>query len=275
MNELRISLVQADIVWEDKEKNLKYYGDLLKVLAGKTDLVVLPEVFSTGFSMRVGYLAETNACRTISTICSWAKDLDAAICGSFLAQDDSGKFFNRGFFITPGDSAGSSAFYDKRHLFRMGGENKHFSAGDRKLTVPYKGWNIRLIICYDLRFPVWTRNFGNEYDLLVCPANWPAVRSEVWKILLQARALENQAYVCGVNRIGVDGVNIRHQGDSVLFDFKALPVVETQRNLTSVATGVIRKDALEDFREKFPVWMDADGVAFCHSRFRGNDRKQL
>ncbi|MDR1631887.1 MAG: amidohydrolase [Dysgonamonadaceae bacterium] len=255
MNELRVSLVQADIVWENKEKNLKHYGDLLKTLTLKTDLVVLPEVFSTGFSMHAGHLAETNDDWTISTIRSWSKDLGAAICGSFLARDDAGKVFNRGFFITPENEA---FFYDKRHLFRMGEENEHFSAGDRKLIVPYKGWNIRLIICYDLRFPVWTRNPDNEYDLLVCPANWPAVRADVWKILLQARALENQAYVCGVNRIGTDGVNIHYRGESALLDFKAHPIVETEQNQTSVATGIIQKDALAGFREKFPVWMDAD-----------------
>jgi predicted amidohydrolase len=258
MNELRISLVQADIVWENKEKNLKQYGDLLKTSVRETDLVVLPEVFSTGFSMHAEHLAETNDGRTISTIRSWANDLGTAICGSFLARDNSGKVFNRGFFITPEND---TFFYDKRHLFRMGEENKHFSAGDRKLIVPYKGWNIRLIICYDLRFPVWTRNPDNEYDLLVCPANWPAVRSEVWKILLRARALENQAYVCGVNRIGTDGINIRHQGESALLDFKANPIVETEENQTSVVTGIIRKDTLDDFRKKFPVWMDAD--RFC------------
>jgi predicted amidohydrolase len=255
MNELKISLVQSDIVWENKEKNLEHYGNLLKTIAGKSDLAVLPEVFSTGFSMHAEHLAETNTGLTISTIRSWAKDFDTAICGSFLAKGDSGKVFNRGFFVTPEDEA---FFYDKRHLFRMGEENEHFTAGDKKQIVSYKGWNIRLIVCYDLRFPVWTRNPNNEYDLLVCPANWPVVRSKVWKILLPARALENQAYVCGVNRIGTDGINVHHQGNSILLDFKANPIVETEQNQTSVVTGTIRKDTLEDFRKKFPVWMDAD-----------------
>ncbi|GHT58264.1 amidohydrolase [Bacteroidia bacterium] len=255
MNELRISIVQSGIVWENKEKNLEHYGNLLKMIAGKSDLAVLPEVFSTGFSMHAEHLAESNNGLTISTIRSWAKDFDTAICGSFLAEGDSGKVFNRGFFVTPEDEA---FFYDKRHLFRMGEENEHFTAGDKKQIVSYKGWNIRLIVCYDLRFPVWTRNPNNEYDLLVCPANWPVVRSKVWKILLPARALENQAYVCGVNRIGTDGINVHHQGDSILLDFKANPIVETELNQTSVVIGTIRKDTLEDFRKKFPAWMDAD-----------------
>jgi len=255
MNELRVSLVQSDIVWENKEENLTHYGNLLKTIAGKSDLAVLPETFTTGFSMHAGHLAETNDGLTISTLRSLAKESGIAICGSFLAKNDSEKVFNRGFFITPEEE---TFFYDKCHLFRMGEENKCFTAGDKKLIVSYKGWNIRLIICYDLRFPVWARNINNEYDLLICTASWPVIRSYVWRTLLPARALENQAYVCGVNRIGIDGLNIHHQGDSVLFDFKANPVVETERSRTSVVTGIIRKDTLEDFRKKFPVWMDAD-----------------
>ena len=255
MNELRVSLIQSDIVWENKQKNLEHYGNLLKTIAGKSDLAILPEVFSTGFSMHAEHLAETNDGLTISTIRFWAKEFGMAVCGSFLAKDDSDKVFNRGFFITPKEEA---FFYDKRHLFRIGEENEHFTAGNEKIIIPYKGWNIRMIICYDLRFPVWARNSGNEYDLLVCPANWPAVRSKVWEVLLQARALENQAYVCGVNRIGFDGINVFHQGDSILLDFKANPIVETELNQTSVVTGILRKDDLEDFRKKFPAWMDAD-----------------
>jgi predicted amidohydrolase len=255
MNELRVSLIQSNIVWENKEENLSHYGNLLKAIIGKSDLAVLPETFSTGFSMHAGYLAETNTGCTISTIRYWAKEFDMAVCGSFLAKDDSGKVFNRGFFVNP---EGEAFFYDKRHLFRMGEENEYFTSGDKKIIISYKGWNIRLIICYDLRFPIWARNIGNEYDLLICTASWPVVRSYAWNILLPARALENQAYVCGVNRIGTDGMNIHHQGDSVLLDFKANPVAETEQNQTSVVTGTIRKDILEDFRKKFPVWMDAD-----------------
>jgi predicted amidohydrolase len=255
MNELRISLVQSNIVWENKEENLAQTAELLKTIAGKTDLAVLPEVFATGFSMHTEHLAETNDGLTISAVRRMAQTFDMAICSSFIAKGEDDKVFNRGFFITPD---GEAFFYDKRHLFRMGEENEHFSSGLYRLIVPYKGWNIRLIICYDLRFPVWARNYENEYDLLICTANWPTVRSEVWKILLQARALENQVYVCGVNRIGLDGINVPHQGDSVLLDFKANPMVETQRNQTSVMTATIRKNTLETFRKKFPAWMDAD-----------------
>jgi predicted amidohydrolase len=255
MNELRISLVQSGIFWEDKDRNIEYYGNLLKKLSGESDLAVLPEMFSTGFSMQAMHLAETNEGTTIQTIHSWAKAYRFAVCGSFLAKDDSGQIFNRGFFIDPN---GNEWFYDKRHLFRIGLEHQHFVAGDRRVIIPYEGWNIRLIVCYDLRFPVWIRNRKNEYDLLICSANWPAARASVWKTLLNARALENQCYVCGVNRIGKDGLYLEHQGDSVLIDFKGNRISETIPNEESVVTGTIQKDLLDRFRERFPAWMDAD-----------------
>jgi len=255
MNELRISLVQAELFWEDKERNIEYYGNLLKSLSSKSDLAVLPEMFSTGFSIEAFGLAETNKGKTIQTIHRWAKEYNIAVCGSFMAKDDSERIFNRGFFIEPN---GNESFYDKRHLFRMGLEQQHFVAGNRQLIVPYRGWNIRLIICYDLRFPVWARNRKNEYDLLICPANWPAARSNVWQTLLVARALENQCYVCGVNRIGEDGNFIDHQGDSVLIDFKGNYLAETNLREETVVTAVLQKDQLDDFRERFPAWMDAD-----------------
>ena len=255
MNDLRISLVQAGIFWEDKDRNIKHYGNLLKGLSGKSDLAVLPEMFSTGFSMAASHLAETNEGTTIQAIHYWAKEYQLAVCGSFLAKDDSGRIYNRGFFIDPD---GNEWFYDKRHLFRMGLEQQRFVAGNQQVIVPYKGWNFRLIICYDLRFPVWIRNRKNEYDVLICSANWPAVRSNVWQILLPARALENQCYVCGVNRIGEDGQQTKHHGDSVLIDFKGNRMLEAALNEESVVTGILRKDLLDDFHERFPAWKDAD-----------------
>ena len=255
MNELRISLIQSDIFWEDKERNIEHYGNLLKRLWGESDLAVLPEMFSTGFSMQAFHLAETNEGATVQAIHAWAKAYHLAVCGSFLAKDDSGQIFNRGFFIEPG---GNQWFYDKRHLFRMGLEQERFTAGDQRVIVPYQGWNFRLIVCYDLRFPVWTRNRKNEYDVLICPANWPIPRANVWQILLPARALENQCYVCGVNRIGEDGNAIAYQGDSVLIDFKGKRILKTVLHEESIVTTTLRKDLLDDFRERFPAWMDAD-----------------
>ncbi|MDL2323086.1 amidohydrolase [Bacteroidales bacterium OttesenSCG-928-A17] len=255
MDTLRISLLQSDIIWENKEKNLEHYGRLIQSLAGETDLVVLPETFSTGFSMNPSSLAETNEEYTIQTVQSWASEYKTAICGSFIATSYSGHYFNRGFFITP---ERNSFFYNKRHLFRMGEENKQFTAGNQYEIFPYKGWNIRMIICYDLRFPVWTRNRKNEYDLLICPANWPASRAEVWKALLKARALENQCYVCGVNRIGQDINEISHQGDSLLIDYKGKILSEAPLNAESILTSNINKNSLFEFREKFPAWKDSD-----------------
>jgi predicted amidohydrolase len=254
-NELRISLVQTNIVWENKPQNLEFCSEALRALSGKSDLAVFPEMFSTGFSMKAARLAETNDGETISLLKSLASENGVALCGSFLAKDDGERIFNRGFFIRPD---GKTDFYDKRHLFRMGEENTNFEAGEKPLIVSYRGWNIRLIICYDLRFPVWCRNRGNEYDLLVCPANWPAARTNVWQTLLRARALENQCYVCGVNRVGSDGIGIPHQGDSVLLDYKANPLIETEINKVSIKTATANLEQLADFRRKFPAYLDAD-----------------
>ncbi len=254
MNELRVSLVQSTIYWEDKASNRKHYGKLLQDLSGKTDLAVLPEMFSTGFSMNCAHLAETNDGPCMKEIGEWARSYHLAICGSFLARED-GKIYNRAFFITP---EGDRFFYDKRHLFRMGDENKKFVAGDRQVIVSYKGWNIRLIVCYDLRFPVWIRNVNKAYDLLICVANWPQAREKVWDVLLKARALENYSYVCGVNRIGEDGQHNQHTGNSLLLDFKGEIIAQGESNKETVITETLNKERQDQFREKFPVWKDAD-----------------
>ena len=255
MNTLRVSLFQSDIVWENKESNLERCAKQIESLAGKSDLVVLPETFATGFSMETARLAEPNDGSIIQTVQFWASQYNIAICGSFIATSYSGHFFNRGFFVTPEQDL---FFYNKRHLFRMGEENKQFTAGNHYEVIPYKDWNIRMIICYDLRFPVWSRNKNNEYDLLICTANWPKARADAWKALLKARALENQCYVCAANRIGNDGNGIPHQGDSLLFDYKGRTIVEAPLNEESLLTVEINKKELDDFREKFPVWMDSD-----------------
>lgn len=253
MNDLRISLIQSTIQWEDKQANLSHFGNLIKSLAGKSDIAVLPETFTTGFSMNKA-LAETKDGTTINTIRDWAKNDNLAICGSFICRE-ADHIYNRGFFITPeGDE-----YADKRHLFRLGDEHRSFSREEGNYPIfHYNGWNIRLIICYDLRFPVWIRNRNNEYDLLICSANWPASRANVWTTLLSARAIENLAYVCGVNRIGKDNQNLSHQGDSLLFDFKGEMIAEAPLNEEAVITHTINKEALLSFRKKFPVWKDSD-----------------
>ena len=209
---LRVSLIQTDIVWEDKRANLDKCAAILSHITGDCDLVVFPEMFTTGFSMNAQSLAEDVNGETISTVKCWASSLDMAVTGSFIACED-GHYYNRAFFITPD---GQTYYYDKRHLFSMAGETKIYTAGSKRPIISYRGWNICLQICYDLRFPVWSRNQDHAYDLLIYMANWPEVRSSVWQPLLQARAIENQTYVCGVNRTGVDGKGFNYIGGSVL-----------------------------------------------------------
>lgn len=254
MDSLRISIVQTDIVWENKQENLRLLHEKLQSLRGKTEIVVLPEMFSTGFSMQSKRLAETNSGVTITMLKEWASSFQLAICGSFIAVDN-GCFYNRGFFLTP---EGEEFYYDKRHLFRMGREAEHFSAGNQRLIIPYLGWKICLLICYDLRFPVWSRNVNNEYDLLLYVANWPVTRREAWDVLLRARAMENQCYVCGVNRIGTDGYHLIYNGGSGVYSAQGEPLATLPDGQEGIATATLTLSTLQKLREKFPVWKDAD-----------------
>ena len=228
---LRISMVQSHIIWEDRDENLGYYGELLRRVSGKTDIAVLPETFTTGFSMDVEKLADTMDGPTIPTIKGWAKKYKLAVAGSFIAKEG-GKYFNRAFFVTP---EGETYLYDKRHLFRMAGEDQHFTAGDKRTIVRYKDWNICLQVCYDLRFPVWSRN-----------------------TLLQARAMENMAYVCGVNRVGIDGKGFVYRGDSMIFSPKGKKLADAGKREEVTRTCTLTRADLEDLRGKFPAWKDAD-----------------
>ena len=253
MDELRVSFFQYDIAWEDKRKNLSQVEWALKLLEGSSDLLVLPEMFSTGFSMRSGELAEPVSGETIVALSQWSQQYGIAISGSFICSEGD-CCYNRAFFLTPD---GERFFYDKRHLFRMGGEQRFFSSGVHRLIVPYKGWNISLLICYDLRFPVWSRNIGNSYDLLFYCSNWPAARADVWTSLLKARAIENCAYVAGVNRVGCDGNGIGHSGHSAVYDYKGVLMNELS-DKEQLLTTVLSLERLWQFREKFPAWEDAD-----------------
>ena len=252
---MRITLKQDHIVWADKAANLQKTAEQLATLAGKTDLVVLPEMFSTGFCTDELHLAETMNGETIQTLRAWAVKYELAITGSFIATEDN-KIYNRAFFVFPD---GEIQTADKRHLFSMGGEHNHFSAGDKRLIVKYCGFNICVLVCYDIRFPVWARNVNNEYDLLIYVANFPEKRIADWDILLKARAVENQAYVCGLNRVGVDGLDIAYNGHSALLDFKAIPLLSFPENETSIQTFELQQEALQRYRQKFAVWKDADG----------------
>ena len=251
---MKITLIQDTIHWADKTANLQRTEKQLAELAGKTNLVVLPEMFTTGFCTDQLELAETMEGETVRNLQKWAQTYNLAITGSFIANEND-KIFNRGFFVFPD---GKIETADKRHLFSIGGEDLYFSTGAKKLIINYCGFNIRLLVCYDVRFPVWARNVNNEYDLLIFVANFPKTRIIIWDILLQARAIENQAYVCGVNRVGTDGLGIDYNGHSTLLDFKATPLLSFPENETSIQTYELNREPLLKFREKSAFWKDAD-----------------
>jgi len=251
---MKISLIQDKIFWADKAANFAAIEKHLSILKGNTDLVVLPEMFSTGFCTEQPELAETMEGETVRWLKKCASTFNVALTGSFIASENK-KTYNRGFFVFPD---GRFATADKRHLFSVGGEHNHFTAGDKKLRVHYKGFNIQVLICYDLRFPVWARNVDNTYDLLIYVANFPEKRIRNWDILLQARAIENQSYVCGVNCIGTDGTGIDYNGHSVLLDYFGSPLLACPENKTAVLTYELNLEPLQRFRTKSPFWKDAD-----------------
>lgn len=251
---MRISLIQSDIAWANKADNLCVFEQKIASLSGNTDLAVLPEMFSTGFCTNALHLAETIEGETVQKLQQWAAKYQLAIVGSFMAKDCK-QYYNRGFIALPN---GDIHFYDKHHLFSMGNEHRFFTAGNKRLIVNYQKWNICLQICYDLRFPAWNRNLNNKYDLLIFVANWPTARIYDWNTLLAARAIENQAFVCGVNRVGTDGENISYSGQSVLFDTKGKALLQAPSNEETIITAKINIRQVQELREKFPVWKDAD-----------------
>ena len=265
MQDLRISLVQGATRWHDPAGNRQYYGDLIRPLANTTDLVILPETFTSGFSNEVIDQAETMDGPTVAWIREQAVRLDAAVTGSVQLRTDDGtgsaKVFDRLLWATPD---GALQYYDKRHLFRFAGEHKRYAAGDRRLTVEWKGWRINPLVCYDLRFPVYSRNRYNveranapDFDLQLFVANWPAARAYPWKTLLRARAIENLCYVAGVNRVGTDGNGLHYAGDSAAIDFLGTPVSEcTDEEL--VVTTTLQASELATHRQRFPAMLDGD-----------------
>ena len=254
MHPLKISIVQTDIAWENKQENLRMLREKLHALRGTTEIVVLPEMFSTGFTMKSRELAEPVSGITVRILKELAADFQLALCGSFICSERS-NYYNRAFFITP---EGEEFYYDKRHLFRMGNEAEYFSSGNNKLIISYRGWNICLLVCYDLRFPVWSRNVNNEYDLLIYVASWPQARRLAWDTLLCARALENMCYVCGVNRIGVAGNKLIYNGGSVVFSAKGEVLASVPDGEEGIETVSLSLISLQQLRDKFPVWKDAD-----------------
>jgi omega-amidase len=255
---LRVSLVQGATRWHDPVGNREYYGSLIAPLAGHTDLVVLPETFTSGFSNEAIHNAETMDGPSVAWLREKAKELDAAITGSVQLRASEG-VFNRLLFVTPD---GEVRHYDKRHLFRYADEHKRYASGRDKLIVEWKGWRICPLVCYDLRFPVFSRNGhdpqrGFDYDLVLFVANWPAARAHAWRTLLRARAIENLSYCLGVNRVGTDGNQLLYSGDSGVLDYLGQAMVDLGAQEQTV-TVTLDPAALAAFREKFPAWMDAD-----------------
>ncbi len=260
MNNLRISLVQGATRWHDPAGNRDYYAGLMAPLHGTTDLVLLPETFTSGFSNDAIGQAETMDGPTVAWIKAQAKRLDAAVTGSVQLRTDEG-VFNRLLWATPD---GGLKHYDKRHLFRYAKEHERYAGGRERLTVEWKGWRICPLVCYDLRFPVYSRNRydverkgGLDYDLLLYVANWPAARAYPWKTLLRARAIENLCYVAGLNRVGDDGNGLHYAGDSAVIDFLGHPVSECMDEEVVVTTTLLASE-LAAHRERFPAMLDGD-----------------
>jgi omega-amidase len=287
MSTLTITTIQSNLHWEDKTANLQMFEEKIRQLQQRTEVVILPEMFSTGFSMQAEKLAETMDGPTVS----WMKKLSAErkiiLTGSLIIEEE-GNYYNRLVWMLPN---GQYGFYDKRHLFGYGQEDQHYTPGNKRLIASVKGWKINLLVCYDLRFPVWARQkpavssladlvasemeaqdfpvpppqeagssvteLAPEYDVLIYVANWPERRNHAWKTLLQARAIENQCYVIGVNRVGNDGNGIYHSGDSMIVDAMGA-VVYTKAHDEDVFTTTLQKDPLEEVRNKLPFLKDAD-----------------
>jgi predicted amidohydrolase len=261
MQDLKITAFQADLIWENTDENLSRFTEKIIGLEEIPDVIVLPEMFNTGFVMDAERVAETISGDTIKWMSDMASRFDCVIAGSVNIYDN-GSFYNRFVWMQPD---GFFHSYDKRHLFRMGGEHENFHQGNNSLIIPYKGWKIKPLICYDLRFPVWSKNNYRDdvydYDILIYVANWPAARTEIWKTLLKARAFENQACVVGVNRIGKDGNGLDHSGASVILNAKGQAIADAGEDNETIINATLSYQELYDFREKFKVGLDWDRFA--------------
>ncbi|SIS66471.1 amidohydrolase [Neptunomonas antarctica] len=250
---LRVTLIQTELVWQSPEENRQMLAEKMQSLAGQADLIILPEMFTTCFMMSPERHSEPMEGETLLWMQAQAVALNAAVCGSVAIQEGT-QYINRMLLVSP---TGDVQSYDKRHLFRMGNEHEHYRAGSERVIFEYAGWRILPTICYDLRFPVSMRN-QNDYDLAICVANWPAPRRNPWRILLQARAIENQCYMLGVNRVGEDGIGLHYSGDSLAINFKGELMLDKPQGQSFVETVVLNLSEVQQFREVFPAWQDAD-----------------
>ncbi|MBX9853330.1 MAG: amidohydrolase [Cytophagaceae bacterium] len=253
MQDLKITLIQSPLHWESPEANLAMFEEKIWKIDESTDIIVLPEMFTTGFTMNAEKLAEPLSFRTLKWMRQMAAQTKSVITGSIITKEKE-NFYNRLLWMEPD---GNFSSYDKRHLFRMADEDKIYSEGKTKIIKEVKGWKVFPIICYDLRFPVWCRNKKNAYDLLICVANWPSARRHAWNTLLRARAIENISYVAGLNRTGTDGRQLEYSGDSAVIDFKGEDICNFV-DREEICTEVLSYESLKEFRKKFPAHLDAD-----------------
>lgn len=249
--QLRVALVQAAPVWHDAAANRALFQQKIETIEPDVDLVVLPEMFSTGFTMDSEGLAETMEGETVAWLRAQAARRRATIAGSVAIRE--GRIYNRLLWMS---ADGCGSVYDKRHLFRMAGEHEHYAPGAERVVVRLGPWRICLCVCYDLRFPVWLRS-RNDYDVLLCVANWPAARQSAWTALLRARAVENQCYAVGVNRVGVDGNGVVYRGGSAVYDGEGVALAEAPDDTRTLQVA-LDFGALQAYRERFPAWRDAD-----------------
>ena len=260
MQDLRIALIQTNQFWEDKTRNLSHYETefFSKIEPGSCDLIVLPEMFNTSFTMNTTEMAEDLDGDSIKWLQKWAKIIDSQLVATLIVRDHN-SFYNRLVIVS---EKGIEASYDKRHLFRMADEHLHFTAGQNRIVYTLKGWRILPQVCYDLRFPVYSRNRTvnglPEYDLALYPANWPERRSEIWSVLLQARAIENQAFCLGVNRVGTDGKGIVYSGDTRVVDPWGKTLYLAPKHKEEVKFLTLSSQILAEIREQFPAYKDAD-----------------
>jgi omega-amidase len=254
MSSLTITLIQTNLFWENKKANLEMLQQKIEGIKEKTEIVILPEMFTTGFSMKPELFAETMDGETVQWMEKTAAKKKIILTGSVIIEED-GKYFNRLIWMLPN---GEYGMYDKRHLFAFADEHAHYTAGNKKLIASVKGWKINLQICYDLRFPVWTRQDSeNKYDLLINVANWPEKRNIAWQTLLRARAIENQCFVAGVNCTGEDGNKIYYSGESMLIDPTG-EIIYQKKKEEDIFTTTLQKEKITETRERFPFWKDAD-----------------
>ena len=252
MSTLSVTIIQADLHWHDAAANRRSFDKTIEALTLPTDLIVLPEMFTTGFSMDAPRLAETMQGESIHWMQEKAKQTNAAVCGSLIISEGD-RYFNRFVLV---DDTGVMLTYDKRHLFRLAREQHHYEPGTTLSTIEINGFRIRPMVCYDLRFPVWSRN-RNDYDLIVFVANWPSRRHHAWETLLRARAIENLSFAAGVNRVGLDGNDLPYAGGSAIIDYLGHEMVDL-RDKAGSATAILDLEALDRFRERFAFHQDAD-----------------